>query len=110
MISQPVCIDGLDGHLLCPMQCCLIGVHISEVPKFLAKSPSVNTHATEFTDAFDATHPLIILLQLNGVMSYFDVYSLSVAEYENEDIPKIYLTTEKLQWGPSTNEYSERES
>ena len=42
--------------------------------------------------------------------SYFDVYSLSIAEYENEDIPMIHLTVEELPWDSSTNEYSERET
>ena len=38
-------INGLESHLLCPMQCCLNGMNISEVPKFFAESPSVTTHA-----------------------------------------------------------------
>ena len=86
MINQNITIDHLDNHLLCPMQCHLNGVHISEVPKFLAESPSVTTHAMELRDPFNAAHPLIMLLQLSGVTSYFDVYSPNVAEYENKDI------------------------
>ena len=42
--------------------------------------------------------------------SYFDLYSPSVAEYEDEDIPKIHLTAEEPPWDPSTSEYSERET
>ena len=49
------------------MQCCLNGVHISEVTKFLAESPSVTTHAIELPDPFDAVHLLIIPLQLSSV-------------------------------------------
>ena len=86
------------------MQCRLNGVHISEVPKFPAESPSVTTHAIELTDPFNAAHPLIILLQLNSVTSYFGVYSMSTAEYENKDIPKIHLTAEEPLWDPSANE------
>ena len=41
--------------------------------------------------------------------SYFDVYSPSVAEYEDEDIPKIHLTAEEPPWVPSMSEYSDRE-
>ena len=40
----------------------------------------------KLVDPFDAAHPLIILLQLSGVTIYFDVYSPSVAKYENEEI------------------------
>ena len=42
--------------------------------------------------------------------SYFDVHSPSIAEYENENIPKIHLTAEETPWNPSMNEYSERET
>ena len=62
------------------MQCHLNGVHISEVPKFLAESPSETTHAIELVNPFNVAHPLIIPLHLSGVTSDFDVYSLSVAE------------------------------
>ena len=34
--NQAIPIDGLINHLLCPMQCSLNGIKISEVPKFLA--------------------------------------------------------------------------
>ena len=33
-----------------------------------------------------------------------------VAEYENEDIPKIHLTAEESPWKPSRSYYSERET
>ena len=67
----------------------------------------MTTHAIGLPDPFNAAHPLIIPLQSSSVTSYFDVYSPSVAQYENEDIPKILLTAEEPPWDPSTNEYSE---
>ena len=79
-----------------PMQCCLNGVHINEVSKFLAENPGVTTHALELTDFFDAAYLLIIPLQLSGGSSYFDVHSLSRAKYENDDIPKIHLTARSI--------------
>ena len=36
------------------------------------------------------------------------MFSPNLAEYENEDIPKIHLTAEESPWDPSTNEYSEQ--
>ena len=78
--NQALHIDGLDNHLLCPVQFCLNGVHISEVPKFLAKSPTETTHAIEFVNPFNAAHTLIIIFQLGGVTIYVDVYSPSIAE------------------------------
>ena len=61
-------------------------------------------------DHFNAAHPVIIILQLNGVTSYFNVYSPSIAEYENEETPKIHITAEEPPWEPSTKEYSECET
>ena len=105
MINQAICINGLENHSLCPMQCYLNGVHISEVPTILAECHSVSTHAINYTYPFNAAHSLIILLQVSNGISYFDVYMTSLAEYENEDIPKIHLTVEELPWDPSTKEY-----
>ena len=65
MINQAIHINSLESHLLSPMQCCLNGVHISEVSKFLPESHSVTTHAIQLADSFKAAHPLIILLQLS---------------------------------------------
>ena len=89
------------------MQCCLNGVHINEVPKFLGETPKDTTHAIKLVDHFDTAHLLVIPLQLSSVTSYFDVYSTCIAEYENEDIAKIHLTAEEPSWDPSTSEYSE---
>ena len=110
MINQTICINGLENHLLCLMQCHLKCVHNSKVPKFLVESPSVTTHAIELVDPFNTTHLLIIPLHLSGVTSYFDVNTSSITEYKDEDIPKIYLTAEEPRWDPSANEYSERKT
>ena len=64
-------------------------MHISEVPKFLAETPNETTHAIKLVDPFDAAYPLIFLLKLSSVTSYFDVYSSSITDYEDEHIPKI---------------------
>ena len=110
MINKAIRINCLKSHLLCPIQCCLNGKRISEIPKFLAKSPSVTTFITQLTDTFKASHLLIILLQLSSVTRYFLVYSLHRADYINDEIPKIHLTAEEPPWDPLMNEYSERET
>ena len=86
------------------MQCHQNGVHISEVPKFIPESLSETTHAIQLTDPFDKAHPPIIPHQFSTVLSYFDVYSLNTAEYENEESPKIHLTAEESQWDLSTKD------
>ena len=70
----------------------------------------MTTHTTKVTDPFNAARLLIFPLQLSGVTSYFNVYSPSIPEYENEDILKIHLNAEESPWDLSTNEYSERET
>ena len=50
------------------------------------------------------------MLQLNSVISYFDMYSQSIAQYENGDIPKIHLTAKEPTLDPTTKQYSERET
>ena len=110
MINQAIIINSLENHLFCPKQCCLNGVHISEVTKFLDESPSMTTHTIELVNPSNVTHPLLILLQLSGVTSNFDVYTPSSEKHENDDIPKIHLTAEEHLWDPSTKEYSEGET
>ena len=46
---------------------------IDVVPKCLAPVPSETMHAIQLENLFDATHPTIISLKLNGVTSYFEV-------------------------------------
>ena len=94
MTNQTIHIHGLKSPLLCPMQCHLNDVHISDVPKFLAKTPNVTTHAIQLADPFDTAPLLVILFHLCSTTSYFDVYYPSIAEYENEEIPKIHFTVE----------------
>ena len=86
------------------MQCCLNGVQINKIPKFLAENPSERTHSIELVNPFNATHSLIIILKLSSVTSYFDVYTPSIAKYENEEIPKIHLTVEEPPWDTSKSE------
>ena len=110
MINQAICINGLENHVLCLMQCHLNDVHINDISKFLAEIPSLPPHSKWLTDPFNAAFVLIIGLQLSRVTSYFDVYSPSIAKYENEEIPKIHLTAGEHPWEQSTKEYSERET
>ena len=68
-------------------------------PKFQADSPSMTTHAVQLLGLFNALHLLIIPLQCSSVTNYVDVFSLSIAEYKNEEIPN---TAEEPPWNQST--------
>ena len=63
---------------------------------FLADHLSETNHAMQLVDPLNAAHLIIISLQLQGVASYFDVHSPSIAEQNNQEIPKIPLTAEEL--------------
>ena len=45
MINQAIHVPELDHCLVCPMQCRLNGVEISETPKFLVKDPTALDHS-----------------------------------------------------------------
>jgi hypothetical protein len=60
VINQAIEIPHLQNHLLYPMQCRLNGVHISELPKFLAKDPDESTHSLQVFDPFDDNSSLFI--------------------------------------------------
>ena len=111
MINQAIRKDGLVKKFYAPCSVIYLnGVYTSEVPKFFTETPSETTHAIELVNPFNAAHPLIILLQLSGVTSYFDVFPLNIAEYEDENIPKIHPTAEEPPWDSSTSNYSEQET
>ena len=66
-------------------------------------------HTIQIVDPFDATHPLMIPLNLNRVISYFKVRKPDWEEYEDHNILKIELTAEALLWDPSSPEYNLQE-
>ena len=92
------------------MQCLLNEVKISEVPMFLLEIPNKTTHTIELVDPFNITHPLIILLQLSCVTSYFYVFAPSIAEYEDKNFPKIHFTAEEPPLDSSASICSEQET
>ena len=62
MKNQAIFINSLEYQLLCPMQCLLNGVQISEVRKFLTERPSVPTHAIELQTSLMQLTPLLSCL------------------------------------------------
>ena len=110
VINQAIEIPHLEHHLLCPMQCRLNGIKISELPKFLAEDPDESTHSLQVVDPLDDSSPLFIPLSLTGVTSYFQVRKPTIAEWENEAAyPHIDLTAEEPIWDPQSADFSEME-
>ena len=47
---QVIHCEGLDNHLMCPMQSFMAGLNINEIPKFLAENPDEKTHVIIISD------------------------------------------------------------
>ena len=110
VINQAIEIPHLQNHLLCPMQCRLNGVHISELPKFLTEDPDEMTHSLQGLDPFNDDSPLFIPLSLSGVTSYFPVRKPTIEKWENEAAyPHIDLTAEEPIWHPQSPDFAEME-
>ncbi len=109
MINQAIKINSMHNILVCPLQCCVHVTTVNESPKFLSASPSEHNHALLAHDPTGCSPPLTILLTLNGVTSYFEARCPSLAEYEDDSIPKYHLTSESPPWDHSTSLYSSQE-
>ena len=66
-----------------------------QVPKFLADSNGETTYASQLIDHLNTALLFIVPLLLQGVTSYFDVYYPIIAEYDDNEVPKIHLTAEE---------------
>ena len=68
---QVIHCPRLENHLTCPMQIPMAGVRINELPFFFAEDTDEKTHAIIVDDPLNPNQPLIIMLVLKGVTSYF---------------------------------------
>ena len=76
------------------MQIWMEGARINDLPKFLAEDPDENTRVIISNDPLNPNQPLIILLMLKGVTSYFPSRRPRESEYEDDLIPPVYMTSE----------------
>ena len=88
-------MKGLNHQLMHPMQCCMNGVWINEVPKFLAPNHSETMHVIQVTIPFNATNSIIIPWPLTRVTRYFDVLW---CEKTNSKSMRIRITSKKNSW------------
>jgi hypothetical protein len=86
----------LDHHLLCPMQCCVNDMKVNNVPKFLTRFPTDNTHALVVQNPDDDSTTLSSPLHFQGVMSYLPVRKPRANKWESGDIVRIDMTAENL--------------
>ena len=106
-INQAIFVPQMTHNLLCPMQLRMSRVMLNEEPKFLAKNPSMETHAISVKDEVDGS-TFVIPLSLKGVTSYFPSRKPTLAEYQSSE--RIYaLTQEEPEWEPSSTAFCQQE-
>ena len=105
VINQATYMPQLETNLLNPMQLRMSGVKVSEEAKFLAESPSEETHALVVPDE-TGTESYLIPLALHGVISYFPTYKPTKEQFES--LPRFYLTQEQPEWNPSDTSFAEQ--
>ena len=114
VIHQAIEIPHLEHHLLCPMQCRVNDVVVNDVPKFLSKNVTPETHAIVVDsvapqDGSSEALRLVAPLSIMGVTSYLPVHRPSREEYDSGEIPRFELTSATLTWDPSSTTYMEQE-
>ena len=67
VIHQGIQIPNLDHHLLFPMQCRLNDIIINDVPRFLMKTPTQDSHSIVAQDINDPSTLLVLPLYIHGV-------------------------------------------
>ncbi len=105
IINQAIHIPHFDHHLLCPMQCCVNDVIVSNLPKFLATDPTDQMHALTLTNPDNPLQQVILLSTLRGVTSVLNVRSMTINEFNSHDYLRLHLTSETLTWDPMTDLY-----
>ena len=79
VIHQAICIQGLDHHLLSPMQCHVADVEINDCPRFLIANPSEDSHRIISHDEYGAR--VVLPLVIQGVTSALNVHQIYEAEW-----------------------------
>ena len=80
-----------------------------EVPRFLTLNPTTSTHSIVIADPTDDVHPYTILLQLEGIMRYFQYILPTSAKYENKNFSKLELMAACLAWNPLDDDHTLQE-
>ena len=89
------------------MRCRIHGVDSNETPEFLLKKITDSSHEIIVEDP-EGGWLLVIQMLINGVTGYFTCQKLTRSEYEDGDLPRIDLSAEALDWGPSDWDYDPR--
>ena len=109
VIHQAIQIPNLDHHLLCPMQCRVNEIAINDVPKFLMKTPTPDSHSIVAHDIKKTLTPLVLPLYIHGVTAWLPVSKPYLKYWNYMKYQNIELTAEQLDWEPNDTRFQEYE-
>ena len=109
VIHQAVLVPGMKVNLLGQMQVKDNDVIVNDKPKYMALTPTDNTHAITLKDK-EGEIALRIPLSLHGVTSYFTTRKPTQEEYDKTELSSILdLTYESPDWDPTSIRFQEQE-
>ncbi len=110
VLNQGIHCRLMDNHMLCPMQCHVNGVVINETPKICTVAADNLAHSIVINNPLEPEVKLHISLQMCGITSCFNVCCPSTAEFEDEDILKIEMTSKLPHWNPADLDWAAQEA
>ena len=109
VIHQAVLVPGMKVNLFGQMQVKDNDVIVNDEPKYMALTPTDNTHAITLKDK-EGEIALRIPLSLHGVTSYFTTRKPTQEEYDKTELSSILdLTYESPDWDPTSTRFQEQE-
>ena len=110
VIHQAIEIHGIKVNLLSPMQIRDNDIHVNEEPKHMALTPTEGHHCIQI-DLEGSPEPLVISIAIAGVTSYFPTRRLTQQEWDNSELHvRLELTSESIEWDPSTDRFAKEEA
>ena len=109
VIHQAIQIPNLDHHLLCPMQCRVNDITINNVPKFLMKTPTPDSHSIVAHEINNPLTLLVLPLYIHGVTSWLPVSKPHLEDWNYMKYQTIELTAEQLDWEPNDTRFQQSE-
>ncbi len=110
VFHQAIYCRQMDNHLICPMQCRVIGVVINDTPKMCIPNPDDSTHSINVTDPLDQDTTLHIPLILKGVTRCFCIRRSTTVEFDDKDTPKLDMTSKSPEWDPGDPDWAIQEA
>ena len=82
---------------------------INDVPKFLMKTLTPDSHSIVAHDINNPLTPLVLTLYIHGVTSWLTVSKPSIEDWNYMKYQTIELTAEQLDWEPNDTRFQESE-